>query len=104
MALLYRLGPDRFVDIVLLAWARSVAEAGDAAWRDLANLPERWSAPAFPLKAADFMARGLPPGPDLGAAMRAAEAAWIEADFADEPKALAAILDRALDRNRGVES
>ena len=38
-ALLYRLGPERFVDRVLLAWARSPATAHDPAWRALAALP-----------------------------------------------------------------
>jgi hypothetical protein len=49
-ALLYRLGPERFVDRVLLAWARSPATAHDPAWRALATLPEHWTAPVFPLK------------------------------------------------------
>ncbi len=43
-----------------------------------------WSAPAFPLKAADLMERGVEKGPALGAAMRAAEAAWIAADFRED--------------------
>ncbi len=47
----------------------------------LRALPQRWNAPAFPLKAADFMRRGVAAGPALGAALRAAEAAWIAADF-----------------------
>ena len=33
--------------------------AADAAWRALATLPQRWSAPVFPLRAADFIARGV---------------------------------------------
>ena len=36
--------------------------AADTGWHDLATLPERWPAPAFPLRAADFLARGLPKG------------------------------------------
>ena len=85
-ALLYRLGPENFVDRVLLAWARSRRRArDDPAWRELAQLPERWTAPVFPLKAADFIARGVPKGPALGAALRAAEEAWIAADFPAGP-------------------
>ena len=75
--LLYRLGPERFTDRVLLAWARSPEAAADARWHALATLPTRWTAPAFPLKAADFIARGMPRGPRLGAALAAAEQAWI---------------------------
>jgi poly(A) polymerase len=94
-ALLYRLGPERFVDRVLLAWTRSPAAATDSAWHSLATLPERWTAPAFPLKAADFVKRGVEKGPALGAALRAAEAAWIAADFPGAPIAIATIADAA---------
>jgi poly(A) polymerase len=79
--LLYRLGPDRFFDRVLIAWSRSSADTADPAWQHLATLPSRWTAPAFPLRAADLIARGVPTGPALGAALRAAEAAWIAAGF-----------------------
>jgi len=94
-SLLYRLGPQTFTDRVLLAWTRSQGGAADHAWLALAQLPQRWTAPAFPLKAADFTARGIKPGPVLGAALRAAEAAWVAADFPAEPAALEAIADRA---------
>ena len=93
-ALLYHLGPQSFTDRVLIAWSRSAAGAADRAWHALANLPQRWTAPKFPLKAANFLDRGLAAGPALGAAMRAAEAAWIVADFPAERAALDAIADR----------
>jgi poly(A) polymerase len=93
--LLYRLGRERFIDRVLLAWARSSDGAADEHWRALAILPERWSAPAFPLKAADLLARGVAKGPRLGAALAAAEAAWIAAGFPGDPAAVAAIADAA---------
>jgi poly(A) polymerase len=80
-ALLYRLGPQRFVDRVLLAWVRARAAVTGTHWNGLAALPQRWTAPRFPLKAADFIARGVEKGPALGAAMRAAETAWIAAGF-----------------------
>jgi poly(A) polymerase len=90
-ALLYRLGPERFADRVLLAWARSPATAHDPAWRSLAGLSERWAVPVFPLKAADFMKRGVPQGPALGAALHEAEEAWIAADFPADEDVVAAI-------------
>jgi len=93
-AALYRLRPEHFVDGAIIAWARSPASAHDAAWRDLVTLPQRWTAPEFPLKARDFMARGVAPGPALGEAMRAAEAAWIAAGFPRDPKALDSIVSR----------
>ncbi len=100
-ALLYHLGPQSFTDRVLLAWARADATAGDGAWRDLVTLPQRWTAPAFPLKSADFTRRGVPAGPALGAAMRAAKEAWIAADFPVEREAIEAIAERA---TRGVSA
>jgi len=90
-ALLYRLGPQSFLDQVLIAWARSPQGAADPAWHVLATLPQRWSAPEFPLKSADFVSRGVPAGPALGAAMRAAREAWIAADFPSDAAAIAAI-------------
>jgi poly(A) polymerase len=95
-ALLYRLGRERFVDRVLLAWTRSPEGVAEPSWRVLVMLPERWSAPTFPLKAADFVARGVPKGPRLGAVLRSAEQAWIAAGFPDDAAALAAITEQAL--------
>jgi poly(A) polymerase len=95
-ALLYDVGRDSYVDCVLLAWSRSEAGARDQAWRALAALPQRWTAPAFPLKAADIMERGIGAGPALGQAMRRAEQMWIEADFPADRAAIAAIADRAV--------
>jgi poly(A) polymerase len=94
--LLYRLGPERFTDRVLIAWTRAPEGAADAGWRALATLPSRWSAPVFPLKAAHFIERGVARGPRLGAALAAAEEAWIAADFPLDRAALAALADAAV--------
>ena len=101
--LLYRLGPERFTDRVLLAWTRSsarrrirsLASARDACRRAGARR-------SFPLKAADFIGRGIAPGPRLGAALAAAEEAWIAAGFPDDAAALAAIADAAARRGEVV--
>jgi poly(A) polymerase len=93
-ALLYHLGPQSFADRVLVAWSRSSAGAADRAWHELANLAQRWTPPIFPLKAADFVHRGLAAGPALGAALRSAEEAWIAADFPGDRATLEAIADR----------
>jgi poly(A) polymerase len=98
--LLYRLGGARFTDRVLLAWTRAPQDAADPTWHALATLPARWRAPAFPLKAADFIARGVPKGPRLGAALAAAEEAWIAAGFPVDPPAVAAIADAAATETR----
>jgi tRNA nucleotidyltransferase/poly(A) polymerase len=95
-ALLYRLRPQNFTDHVLLGWARSDATSNDAEWRALATLPQRWTAPMFPLKAADFMKRGVPQGPTLGVAIAAAEQAWVAAGFPSDQAALDAITGDAV--------
>ena len=98
--LLYQLGAASFVDRALVAWARSDAGAADASWRQLATLPQRWTAPLFPLKAQDFFSRGVPKGPPMGAALRAAEQAWVDADFPDDRAAIEAIAERAARDNK----
>jgi poly(A) polymerase len=101
-SLLYRLGPDRYLDRALVAWSRAPHSISDPAWRHIATLPSRWTAPRFPLKSADFVARGVPKGPALGAAMRAAEEAWIAAGFPRDEAALDRIADAAADAARST--
>jgi poly(A) polymerase len=95
---LYRLGEDRYRDRLMLAWARAGGNADTASWRELATLPERWSAPKFPLKAADFIARGIVEGPGLGQVLALAEDAWLAADFPLDQPALKAIADQTVTR------
>jgi tRNA nucleotidyltransferase/poly(A) polymerase len=95
---LYRLGAERYRDRLMLAWARAGGVTDSAAWRELATLPERWSAPKFPLKAADFVARGIAEGPALGHVLTLAEDAWLAADFPLERAALDAIADQTATR------
>jgi len=94
--LLYRLGPGRFVDRVLVAWSRSPAGVADEGWKALATLPAHWSAPKFPIRARDFIKRGIEKGPRLGAALAAAEQAWIAAGFPEGKAALATVVDEAI--------
>ncbi len=100
-ALLYRLGADAFTDRVLLAWARAGPGPDDADWQALAGLPRRWSIPAFPLRAAEFISRGVAKGPALGAAMHAAKEAWIAAGFPEARAEIEAIASRAAEPHRG---
>jgi poly(A) polymerase len=94
--LIYRIGAQHFTGRTLLAWSRADTSAHDDAWRELVTLPQRWTAPAFPLRAADFIARGLEKGPGLGAALARSEEAWIAAGFPMDRKALEAIINEAL--------
>ena len=87
-----RTGAD---DGVLLAWAESGIDAADRDWaaarRFLAETPE----PRLPFSGADLMARGIPAGRPLGAALKRLQAAWIRAGFPQEPHVLAGLLERA---------
>lgn len=96
--LLYRLGEEPYRDRLMLAWVRSDAANGAARWKELATLPQRWSAPKFPLKAADFVGRGIAEGPALGHVLTLAEDAWLAADFPLDPKVIADIADQTIAR------
>ena len=61
-------------------------------------MPQRFTPPKFPLKAADFIARGVAEGPALGHVLTLAEDAWLAADFPLEPAALASLADQAVAR------
>jgi poly(A) polymerase len=95
---LYRLGETSYRDRLLLAWARAGHRADPAPWIALAQLPQRFTPPKFPLKAADFIARGIAEGPALGHVLTLAEDAWLAADFPLEPAALASLADQAVAR------
>src|SRR5216684_1297856 len=95
---LYRLGADRYRDRLMLAWARAGENSRHTPWRELARLPESWSAPKFPLKAADFLARGIAEGPALGQVLALAEDAWLAANFPLDETALDAIADQTVTR------
>jgi poly(A) polymerase len=90
-ALIYQIGPASYADRVLLAWSRSRDATDDVSWRELARFPQTWTAPKFPLAAADLIAQGVAKGPALGVALRKAEEAWIGADFPAERSEIAQI-------------
>ncbi len=89
-AAIYQIGREAFFDRLLIACAR---RGGDPS--ALAQMAMAWVPPACPFTAADFLARGLRPGPALGTALAQARAAWVAADFPGDPDAVAAILDVA---------
>jgi poly(A) polymerase len=95
---LYRLGEDQYRDRLMLAWARSGAGHDSSYWRELVALPQRWHAPKFPLKAADFISRGIAEGPALGHVLTLAEDAWLAADFPLDQTAISAIADQTVTR------
>jgi poly(A) polymerase len=95
---LYRLGAERYRDRLLLAWARDGAAPDTTFWCELAALPQRWTAPKFPLRAVDFMTRGVAEGPALGHVLTLAEDAWLAAGFPLDEASLRAIADQTIAR------
>jgi poly(A) polymerase len=102
---LYRLGEERYRNRLMLAWARSGEPSDVSSWHEFATLPERWKAPKFPLKAADFIARDIAQGPELGQVLALAEDAWLAANFPLDEPSLNAIADQTVARlNRDPKS
>lgn len=95
---LYRLGEGRYRDRILLAWSRAGADFTLPSWRELATLPDRWTPPVFPLKASDFITRGIAEGPALGHVLTLAEDAWLAMQFPLDEAALKAIADDTVAR------
>ncbi len=90
---LYDIGPERFRDLALLAWAGEGAGDGEGAederWRALLAAAAGWRRPEFPLRGADLLELGVAAGPEVGRLLRVLEAWWIEGDFtADRDQAL----------------
>jgi len=87
---LYRVGSARWQDLVLAAWAETLAEGRAGApkgWIELLKMPERWTPPTLPVKGRDLVKLGLSPGPEIGDLMAKLEAWWIEEDFAPDRQA-----------------
>ena len=100
--LIYRLGPERFRDLVLLAWATETKDENEAAWRTMLETAETWEAPPFPVTGADVLARGIPEGPEVGDLLRTVEDWWLKRNFAPDRAALLERLDTLVaERRRG---
>lgn len=84
-AFLYRHGPAAFTTATLIAWAHSDDSAEDAGRRDRLELPQRWQAPELPIRGADVLALGIPPGPEVGRIVARFEAWWIAQGFPVDP-------------------
>jgi poly(A) polymerase len=80
--LLYRIGPARLRDRVLLQWAGAPRAASALSWRMLLEMAQNWRRPRFPLTGRDVLAAGVPEGPDVGRILAQVEDWWVETDFA----------------------
>lgn len=75
--LLYRIGNDRFRDLVRLAEARGALVDGVR----LRGLADTYHRPMFPLKGTDVMAAGISAGPMVGGVLKEMEAWWAANGF-----------------------
>ena len=80
-AVLYQTGPEAWLDLVHLAWARSDAAPDDPRWQDLLELPARWPVPQLPVAGRDLLAAGMSPGPEIGVMLKKLEDWWVASDF-----------------------
>ncbi len=94
-AALYRRGREAARDGLVLALAESRAAPDDAHWRAALAFAQDAPQPRLPVSGADFMARGLKPGPAMGAALKRFEEAWIAADFPADASEIARLADAA---------
>jgi len=90
---LYRMHPDRLVDLAL------VLRAGEAAvepWEDILGLADGWTAPVFPIAGRDVSALGIAQGPRVGELLNTVEDWWISNDFKpDRAACLSRLRDEA---------
>jgi poly(A) polymerase len=77
---LYRLGRERYGDLILLLAAEGRLKP--AALRKLSELVETWPIPVFPLGGDDVTALGIAPGPVVGRLLAVVTRWWEDSDFA----------------------
>lgn len=76
--ILYRHGVGVIRDNLLLDWAK---KQGAVVSADTLLQVDSYVRPVMPLTGDEVLAAGVPPGPDVGRAMRKLEDAWIDSDF-----------------------
>ena len=79
--ILYQHGAEAWRDLVRIAWAQSGAPPGDAGWKDVLELPDRWPIPSLPVSGRDLVAAGMSPGPEFGVKLKKLEDWWVASDF-----------------------
>ncbi|QGM45027.1 CCA tRNA nucleotidyltransferase [Methylocystis heyeri] len=96
--MLFSYGRAAALDILGLLHAGDLAAAEDDRWRAAADFLSDAEPPAFPVKGADLIALGVPPGETLGAALKRLQAKWIRAGFPREPHKVRQMLEEVAKR------
>lgn len=79
--LLYRLAEHTYRNKILYHWSHSGQAPDNPSWKKLYHLPERWTAPVFPVKGRDLSSLGVCNGPEMGKLLKRLENTWIEDEF-----------------------
>jgi poly(A) polymerase len=99
-AALYHHGERALRDILILQAARALNSDPEHPLPDgvadrvarLWNLSDTWTKPDLPVSGNDLLGRGIPAGPQLGAALKVMEGAWVASDFTMTRDDLLAVL------------
>jgi poly(A) polymerase len=95
----YRLGEDRYCDLVWLHAAEDENLSGDRIG-DLLILGSTWTPPRFPLAGRDVTGLGIPPGPRVGQLLAETRRWWEEGDFAADRAACLEHLSEVVETGR----
>ena len=93
---LYRHRWQAALDALVLAHSESGVAPDDAAWRAAFAYLRAEPQLKLPVSGADFISRGVAPGPAMGAALKRFEAAWIAADFPMAAAEVSRLVDAAV--------
>jgi poly(A) polymerase len=94
LRLLFRYGRQAASDALALAAAEASSEAA-AEWQRARLYLREAREPHLPFSGADLIARGVPNGRAVGAALKDLQARWISAGFPEDPRRLAELLEAA---------
>lgn len=100
-AALYALGAPQYREQVLMNWVAAGAAPDDADWAVLFRLAEQWDLPDFPIKGADVVAAGVPPGARVGKVLKALELWWIATGFTENRDEIDAQLKMMVEAEEG---
>ncbi len=97
--MLFLRGSRAAADALALAQAESAAAPDDADWLEAARYLDETPAPAFPIRGADLIARGVAPGKELGEALKTLQAKWIRAGFPRDPAVVMQLVEEAVGKD-----
>jgi poly(A) polymerase len=98
---LFRLGAERYRDIVLLLAAEGAMS--ESRLPELLDLARSWTHPAFPLAGRDVTALGIPPGKRVGELLATVRDWWEAGDFSADRRACLACLREVATADRPLD-